>query len=86
MLKTPLLRRNGRCERCHYQDVQHRWHGQRLCDDCLQAAQLPPPWPGDVTACEPLLRDSRGRFMSRKATAAAPTPVEAAPEPVIGGD
>jgi len=84
MLKTPLAWRSGRCESCHYQDVQHRWHGMRLCDDCLRDAQLPPPWPGDVTTCEPLLRDSRGRFTSRKAPAAAT--VEAEPEAVVSGD
>jgi hypothetical protein len=86
MLKTPLVWRTGRCESCHYQDVQHRWHGMRLCDDCLREAQLPPPpppWPGDLTECEPLPRDSRGRFRSRKATAAT---VEAERETVLGGD
>lgn len=56
----------------------------RLCDDCLRDSQLPPPWPGDLTACEPLPRDSRGRFRSRKAPAAT---VEAELEPVLdGGD
>jgi hypothetical protein len=84
MLKTPLLWRSGRCERCQYQDVQHRWHGMRLCDDCLRDSQLPPPWPGDLTACEPLPRDSRGRFRSRKAPTAT---VEVEPETVLeGGD
>ena len=56
----------------------------RLCDDCLRDSQLPPPWPGDLTACEPLPRDSRGRFRSRKAPTAT---VEAEPETVLdGGD
>jgi len=58
--------RGGRCDRCHYQQVHWRWHGERLCDDCLQDARLLNRALPDVTSVPGLPpRDRQGRFRAR---------------------
>jgi hypothetical protein len=75
LLSAPIRWRGGRCDRCHYLDVQWRWHGDRLCDNCLHELRLePPPALADVTLArpEPQPRDHLGRYRSRRPPADPP--------------